>query len=124
LYLDITETKEKMVMTPFVPFENLWMVGDATPGGWSISDGTALTRDSDYIFTWTGTLNQGEIKITCDKQDDWMGAWFMPYEDSEGPSGETQMMTFVDKKKIRRKAEWTENGKSHLPEYILSQSIN
>lgn len=124
LYLDITEGKEKMVMTPFVPFENLWMVGDATPGGWSISDGTALTRSSDYIFTWTGTLNEGEMKITCDKQGDWMGAWFMSYAEAEEPSGETQMMTFVDKKTIRRRAEWTENGKSHLPEDIPSQSIN
>ena len=129
LYLDITESKEKMVMTPFVPFENLWMVGDATSGGWSISDGTALIRSSDYIFTWTGTLTQGEIKISCDKQSDWMGAWFMAYADAEEPAGETQMMTFVDKKNdpsqggVDRKWKITSAGRYTITVDQLNETI-
>lgn len=116
-------------MTPFVPFENLWMVGDATPGGWSISDGTALTRSSDYIFTWTGTLNQGEMKITCDKQGDWMGAWFMSSAEAEEPSGETQMMTFVDKKNdpsqggVDRKWKITSAGRYTITVDQLNETI-
>ena len=44
--------------------ETLYMIGDATPNGWSMDDATAFTRqaDSKYLFTWTGKLNTGEMK--------------------------------------------------------------
>lgn len=44
--------------------ETLYMIGDATPGGWSMDDATALTPSADdkYIFSWTGTLEIGEMK--------------------------------------------------------------
>lgn len=35
----------------------------------------AKSADSPYIFTWSGTLNTGEMKISCDKQSDWNGDW-------------------------------------------------
>ncbi|MDE6137068.1 MAG: SusF/SusE family outer membrane protein, partial [Muribaculaceae bacterium] len=44
--------------------ETLYMIGDATPGGWSMDDATAFTRsESDgYTFTWQGTLAEGNMK--------------------------------------------------------------
>ena len=44
--------------------ETLYMIGDATPGGWSMDDATAFTRDADdsYIFAWEGTLTTGDMK--------------------------------------------------------------
>jgi len=44
--------------------ETLYMIGDATPGGWSMDDATAFTRDADnkYIFTWEGQLVEGSMK--------------------------------------------------------------
>lgn len=44
--------------------ETLYMIGDATPGGWSMDNLTALTPDASdpYIFTWEGNLNTGEMK--------------------------------------------------------------
>ena len=44
--------------------ETLFMIGDATPGGWSMDDATEFTKDSanKYIFTWTGTLVPGNMK--------------------------------------------------------------
>lgn len=42
--------------------ENLYIIGDATPGGWSLDDATALTPSSKYIFSWKGYLNAGEFK--------------------------------------------------------------
>lgn len=97
LSLDITEGAETMVMSLFVPYEELWLVGDATPGGWTLDDATPMTKTGDYTFEWTGTLNAGEMKITCDKKGDWMGAWFMSSAEGEAPTGEEQIMTFVDK---------------------------
>ncbi|MDE6494903.1 MAG: SusF/SusE family outer membrane protein [Duncaniella sp.] len=42
----------------------LYIIGDATPGGWSMDDLTALTADSNdrYVFTWEGNLKIGEMK--------------------------------------------------------------
>lgn len=44
--------------------ETLYMIGDATPGGWSMDDATAFTRDAanKYIFTWEGELVEGNMK--------------------------------------------------------------
>lgn len=44
--------------------ETLYMIGDATPGGWSMDEPTAFTRDDNdkYRFTWEGNLTTGEMK--------------------------------------------------------------
>lgn len=39
----------------------LFMIGDATPGGWSLDNATPLTREGD-TFVWEGTLAEGEMK--------------------------------------------------------------
>ena len=42
----------------------IYMVGDATPAGWTIGDATPMqTTDNPYVFTWKGTLNAGELKL-------------------------------------------------------------
>lgn len=95
--VDITDGAEKLTMSVFTPFETLYMVGDATPAGWSVESATPMTRVDDYNFTWTGQLTAGSMKITCDKKGDWMGAWFMSAVNDEEPTGSEQVMTFVDK---------------------------
>jgi len=47
------------------PYTNLWLIGDATPGGWSLDNATPLTVSSanPFIFTYTGPLVSGEFKI-------------------------------------------------------------
>ena len=44
--------------------ETLYMIGDATPGGWSMDSATQFTRDANnkYVFTWEGELVPGEMK--------------------------------------------------------------
>ncbi len=100
LTFDVTEGAESFSMTEFIPYTELWMIGDATAAGWSLGDAVPLklSADDPYIFTWTGTLKAGELKFTCDKQDDWMGAWFMPAQDGAAPAGELEYITFVDKR--------------------------
>ncbi|MDP4276832.1 MAG: SusF/SusE family outer membrane protein [Bacteroidota bacterium] len=95
--LNITEGSESLTMSVFTPYETLYLVGDATPSGWSIDKATAMTKTDDYTQTWTGQLTAGDMKITCDKQGDWMGAWFMAAANGEVPTGSEQYMTFVDK---------------------------
>jgi len=66
----------------FTPFENLWIVGDATPAGWNIDSPVPMTRESEYIFTWTGQLNPGEFKFPI-ATGDWGTGYFMPYNADE-----------------------------------------
>lgn len=67
---------------PYTPYENLWMVGDATPAGWNIGAPEPMVRESDYIFSWTGQLNAGEFKFPI-ATGDWGTGFFMPYQPDE-----------------------------------------
>lgn len=59
------------------PFTDLYLIGDASPGGWSLGDATPLTQDANdsTVFTWTGVLTAGEFKFVdytsnfCDGTD-------------------------------------------------------
>lgn len=47
----------------------LWMIGSATPGGWSLGDGTLLVQDAanPCVFTATADLVPGEMKVAVNK---------------------------------------------------------
>ncbi len=57
--------------------ETLYMVGDATPNGWNIDAPTQLTKVSQYIFEYEGTLNTGEMKA-CLGTGDWNAPFVRP----------------------------------------------
>lgn len=59
--------------------DNVWMVGDATPAGWNIDAPTAFTKESQYIFTYQGHLNTGELKCYT-KTGDWGAKSIRPAE--------------------------------------------
>ena len=44
----------------------LYMVGDATPNGWSIDAPTPFeaSEEDPLVFSWEGSLNPGELKLT------------------------------------------------------------
>ncbi len=50
--------------------EVVYIVGDATPNGWSIDEPTMLNRASQYVFVYNGFLNTGELKA-CIATGDW-----------------------------------------------------
>jgi len=64
-YLGEIET----VKTP-IETETLFMIGDATPGGWSMDNASEFTKsaDSKYVFTWEGELVPGTMKA-CTERD-------------------------------------------------------
>ena len=97
--LDIRTGAERMMMQLFNPYEEVYLVGDATPNGWDLGNATPMTRDAadPNVFTWSGHLNTGELKISADKQDDWNGAWFMATSENEAPTGAPQKVLFIDK---------------------------
>lgn len=96
MVVDVTEGTETFSMTEFSAYSTIYMVGDATPAGWNVTDATPLdpVTDDPYTFTWTGELQVGNLKFTCDRQADWGGAFFMAYEPELEPDGSAQQMRF------------------------------
>lgn len=96
---DVRTGRERMMMTEFIPYEMIYLVGSAAPCDWNISDATPMIADDSdaYTFTWEGELKEGELKFACDRQSDWNGAWFLAPESDKTPNGETERMLFIDK---------------------------
>lgn len=90
--LDLRENKIDIVS--FTPFDNMYMVGNATPADWNIGNATPMVKQSSTVFTWRGTLIPGEIKFSADKQSDWNGAWFLASQNGIEPTGAVEQMLF------------------------------
>ena len=84
-------------ITPFTPYPNIYIVGDATAGGWDISNSRVMTPDPayPYIFTWTGPLGssgEGAFKFPLDLGN-WGGDFIMAPAESSRLT--TTTVTFV-----------------------------
>jgi hypothetical protein len=82
--IDITEDMESMTMAEYTPWTTIFVIGDASPIGWSLGDRaqTQMTKSvDDYTYTWTGTLSAGEIKFKCSDDTSWdnddIHTWYM-----------------------------------------------
>lgn len=53
----------------------LYLIGDATPGGWTIERATPMTIDAENkdVFTWVGRLKGGPIRFVCQNTSFWPG---------------------------------------------------
>lgn len=58
----------------------LYILGDATPGGWSQDDAAQLTpvEGKDGEYTWTGTLKKGQMKAFSEKDPSWGQNFYRP----------------------------------------------
>lgn len=85
--MTISVTKADYQDNP-IRFNALYMVGSATPGGWSILQGTAMKWGGEadpFKFTWTGDLNEGEFKYDTNIYNDgWDGPWLFAGVDGDG----------------------------------------
>ncbi|WP_262248968.1 SusF/SusE family outer membrane protein [Parapedobacter soli] len=85
-----------IAIRPFVPYTEIWMVGDASPVGWNIDNPHPMTPDptDPYVFTYEGPMNAGEFKFPL-ATGNWGADFFMPEVNGAGP-GSTRMK-FVPK---------------------------
>jgi hypothetical protein len=69
----------KIYITPFTPYTQLWLVGDATPVGWNINNPAPMSpvTGDPYTFTWQGLMTAGEFKIPT-ATGNWGCDYFMP----------------------------------------------
>ena len=72
------DEKDLIIIDGNLPIKTstLYMVGDATPNGWSIDSPTPLEAvgEDPLVFTWEGPLNVGEMKLCLTT-----GSWDSPF---------------------------------------------
>lgn len=68
IILDMTTGVEKMYITEFSGYNELWLVGSAL-GNWDMSFAKEMEKDTDdgFTYSWSGDLAVGELKITLNK---------------------------------------------------------
>ena len=54
-------------------YSHIYMMGDATPGGWSWDNLTEMQHPETNLFTWEGNLGAGQIKFPTEIKSDWSG---------------------------------------------------
>ncbi|RVU01360.1 SusF/SusE family outer membrane protein [Mucilaginibacter limnophilus] len=68
-----------VTVTPYEdkpPYQTLYLVGDATPGGWDNGKASPVYRDpaDAFVFTYTGYFNAGSFKFIA-KPGAWTPMW-------------------------------------------------
>lgn len=70
------------------PFEQLFIVGDASPSGWNVDNPQAFTvTDNPFVFTYEGNFSAGHFKILAGMTGDWCGQWYRPLVDNAPITG-------------------------------------
>jgi len=64
--------------------EKLYMVGNATPIGWTIANATQMNEDvtDGCIFTYIGPMVAGEFKLPVNRNSDWGQDMYMKTDDT------------------------------------------
>lgn len=75
----MTGEKDPVEIVP-IEAEAVYIVGDATPNGWDISNAFETEKVSQYIFRYTGILNKGEMKACTERDASWSCPFIRPSE--------------------------------------------
>lgn len=78
---------------PKSAYNQVWMIGDATPAGWNISAPIELQKDpvNQVTFIYQGTLNSGELKFPLENTGFFECDYFMPAVDQSTPEGDNKI---------------------------------
>ena len=79
--LDLTVSIKKMDLPAY---DKIYVVGDATPNGWDISNATQLVQNTEnpYIFTYSGVMKAGDFKFPVNRNSDWGQDMYMKTDDT------------------------------------------
>ena len=66
-------------------FNDIWIVGDASPSGWDVNNPVPFKQDltNPFIFTLECSLNEGNFKLLTGTKGDWCGEWYRPLVDNQ-----------------------------------------
>ncbi len=85
IVLDFSDMTIEINIVGGIP-DALYIIGSATPVGWSIDQAIELTKNPDnpYQFIYEGTLVPGEFKFPVNRQTDWAQDMYMKDTVNEG----------------------------------------
>ena len=87
----------KISIEAFTPTK-VYLIGNATPAGWSPADAVEMSATTDpYTTTWEGTLKTGELKFLTDPSKEWDSDFFLASEENKTPTGSEELMHFSKK---------------------------
>lgn len=83
--LNLTISISAMSETEKIPFNTVFITGDATPANWTITDAIQLTKSGTYPneFTYSGHLYTGDFKFPVNRNSGWGQDFFMKVSDTE-----------------------------------------
>lgn len=74
-------------------YEPLYLIGDATDAGWSLSAAVEMHNDAPSVLSWTGVLSEGELKFACHpKSGLWEDPFYVAVDDYTPAEGVCQML--------------------------------
>ena len=77
--VDLVELSIRIVKQDGPAYEQMFVVGSATPNGWDIANATEMAQNPDnlYQFIYDGILTPGEFKFPVNRNTDWGQDMFM-----------------------------------------------
>lgn len=104
-------------------YEHIWMIGDATPGGWSWDKVTEMAKNPDNPneFSYDGYLSAGEIKFPLEINHDWSGQFILAPEANCAP---TENGTYVVGNQPDNKWKITEAGNYRIVINAADETIS
>ena len=95
-YYTLTASLSDLTLTYLEP---LYLYGSATPGGWTLTDATAMANLTSSTLTLEGILSAGELKFLCEPDPNarrFDGAFYMASADGTKAEGTTGMLFAAD----------------------------
>jgi len=84
---DDTTSVKSITVTPYNPVSDvLYIVGDASPNGWDITNATPLTPRSStpWVFIYQGQLSPGNFKFAVSQDDCWCRDFYTKNPSADG----------------------------------------
>ena len=81
----LTLSVTPMAETTPIPFNTVFMVGNAAPNGWDLGKATELTKNptNPFEFSYTGALSVGEFKLPVNRNWGWNQDFFIKVSDTQ-----------------------------------------
>ncbi|MDR1098106.1 MAG: SusF/SusE family outer membrane protein [Tannerella sp.] len=116
-------TEEMKIACSPLPYENVWMVGHATPAGWDIDNPILMAWDpqTPELFIYEGPLSAGEIKLPLAKGD-WGCDYLMPVENGAGI--DDNRVRFVQGGQPDNKWQINESGNYRIVLNVINMTIH
>ncbi len=108
-----------------LPYKQIWLCGDATPGGWDTPFSEQFSYDTEArngSFVWTGYLAAGEIKFPLNPSS-YEGAFFIAPEAGTPISAEPTSVVYTANNQPDQKWQVTAAGKYKITINVLDLTV-